>query len=134
MHSDDMEDVSSADNGEIVALFGVDCKSGDTFTDGTVSYAMTSMKVPDPVMSLAVNPKSKTDSANFSKALQRFQKEDPTFRVHLDEESGQTIISGMGELHLDIYVERMRREYKVDCEVGQPLASTTEKLSRRARV
>jgi elongation factor G len=132
MHSDDMEDVSSADNGEIVALFGVDCKSGDTFTDGTVSYAMTSMKVPDPVMSLAVNPKSKTDSANFSKALQRFQKEDPTFRVHLDEESGQTIISGMGELHLDIYVERMRREYKVDCEVGQPRVNYREAVTSRA--
>jgi elongation factor G len=132
MHSDDMEDVSSADNGDIVALFGVDCKSGDTFTDGTVSYAMTSMKVPDPVMSLAVSPKSKTDSANFSKALQRFQKEDPTFRVHLDEESSQTIISGMGELHLDIYVERMRREYKVDCEVGQPRVNYREAITSRA--
>lgn len=132
MHSDDMEDVSSAPNGDIVALFGVECKSGDTFTDGSVSYAMTSMKVPDPVMSLAINPKSKTDSANFSKALQRFQKEDPTFRVHLDEESGQTIISGMGELHLDIYVERMRREYKVDCEVGQPRVNYREAITKRA--
>jgi len=97
-----------------------------------VSYAMTSMKVPDPVMSLAVSPKSKTDSANFSKALQRFQKEDPTFRVHLDEESSQTIISGMGELHLDIYVERMRREYKVDCEVGQPRVNYREAITSRA--
>merc|ERR1740138_1440225 len=96
MHSDDMEDVNSAPNGDIVALFGVECKSGDTFTDGSVNYAMTSMKVPDPVMSLAVSPKSKAESGNFSKALQRFQKEDPTFRVHMDEESGQTIISGMG--------------------------------------
>ena len=132
MHSDDMEDVNSAPNGDIVALFGVECKSGDTFTDGSVNYAMTSMKVPDPVMSLAVSPKSKAESGNFSKALQRFQKEDPTFRVHMDEESGQTIISGMGELHLDIYVERMRREYKVDCEVGQPRVNYREAITKRA--
>jgi len=132
MHSDDMEDVTSASSGDIVALFGVDCKSGDTFTDGSVNYAMTSMRVPEPVMSLAVSPKSKSEGANFSKALQRFQKEDPTFRVHMDDESGQTIISGMGELHLDIYVERMRREYKVDCEVGQPRVNYREAITKRA--
>ncbi|RYR23692.1 hypothetical protein Ahy_B02g057176 isoform C [Arachis hypogaea] len=83
----------------------------DTFTDGSVKYTMTSMNVPEPVMSLAVQPVSK-DSGG--------QKEDPTFRVGLDPESGQTIISGMGELHLDIYVERIRREYKVDATVGKP--------------
>jgi len=132
MHSDDMEDVTSAPSGDIVALFGVECKSGDTFTDGTVNYAMTSMKIPDPVMSLAITPKSKGETANFSKALQRFQREDPTFRVHLDEESAQTIISGMGELHLDIYVERMRREYKVDCDVGQPRVNYREAITKRA--
>ncbi|KAI8052805.1 translation elongation factor G [Syncephalis plumigaleata] len=103
-------DVEEVGSGEICALFGIDCSSGDTFTDGTVSYSMTSMFVPDPVISLAIAPKGK-DSPNFSKALGRFQKEDPTFRVHMDPESKETIISGMGELHLEVYVERMRREY-----------------------
>ena len=93
-------------------MFGVDCASGDTFTDGTVRYAMSSIRIPDPVMSLAIVPKSNQQSGAFSKALQRFQKEDPTFKVGLNEETGETIISGMGELHLDVYIERMRREYK----------------------
>ena len=87
MHSEEMEDVSEAKAGEIVALFGVDCKSGDTFTSGDVNLAMTSMKVPEPVMSLAVSPKSRAETANFSKALSRFQREDPTFKVRLDEEA-----------------------------------------------
>ena len=93
-------------------MFGVDCASGDTFTDGSVRYAMSSIRVPDPVMSLAIVPKSNQQSAAFSKALQRFQKEDPTFKVGLNTETGETIVSGMGELHLDVYIERMRREYK----------------------
>ena len=110
MHSSDMEEVEEAQAGDIVAMFGVDCASGTTFTDGTVRQSLTSMFVPDPVVSLALVPKAR-NSPNFSKALGRFTKEDPTFRVHTDDESGQTIISGMGELHLEIYVERMRREY-----------------------
>jgi len=85
MHSEEMEEVNEASAGEIVALFGVECKSGDTFTDGTVNLAMTSMKVPEPVMSLAVAPKARSESAGFSKALSRFQREDPTFQVRLDE-------------------------------------------------
>jgi hypothetical protein len=92
-------------------MFGVDCASGTTFTDGTTKLSMTSMFVPDAVMSLAVRPKSRSDDTNFSKSLNRFQKEDPTFRVHFDAESKETILSGMGELHLEIYLERMRREY-----------------------
>ena len=93
---------------------------------------MTSMACPEPVMSLAVAPRARDQSAAFSKALNRFQKEDPTFRVSLDPESGQTIISGMGELHLEIYVERMRREYKVDCEVGKPRVNYREAITKRA--
>ena len=132
MHSEEMEDVSEAKAGEIVALFGVDCKSGDTFTSGDVNLAMTSMKVPEPVMSLAVSPKSRAEAANFSKALSRFQREDPTFKVRLDEESGQTIISGMGELHLDIYIERMKREYKCEVDVGEPRVNYRECITQRA--
>jgi elongation factor G len=130
MHSDDMEDVEAAGPGEIVAMFGVECASGDTFTDGTVNYAMTSMRVPEPVMSLAITPKVRDPA--FGKALNRFQKEDPTFRVTVDAESGQTIISGMGELHLEVYVERMRREYKVDAEVGRPRVNYREAITTSA--
>ncbi|CAD5186132.1 unnamed protein product [Musa acuminata subsp. malaccensis] len=132
MHSDEMEDIQEAHAGQIVAVFGVDCASGDTFTDGSVRYTMTSMSVPEPVMSLAVSPVSKDSGGQFSKALNRFQKEDPTFRVGLDVESGQTIISGMGELHLDIYVERIRREYKVDAKVGKPRVNFRETITQRA--
>ena len=131
MHSDELEDVQEALAGDIVAMFGVDCSSGDTFTDGTVRYAMTSMNVPDPVMSLAVAPQARDQSANFSKALNRFQKEDPTFQVSQDKESGETIISGMGELHLEIYVERMKREYKVECDVGRPRVNYREAITKR---
>ena len=132
MHSEEMEDVDEAKAGEIVALFGVDCKSGDTFAAPGTNVAMTSMRVPEPVMSLAVSPKSRAESANFSKALSRFQREDPTFKVRLDEESGQTIISGMGELHLDIYVERMRREYKCEVDVGEPRVNYRECITAKA--
>ncbi|CAN6169970.1 unnamed protein product [Urochloa humidicola] len=132
MHSNEMEDIQEAHAGQIVAVFGVDCASGDTFTDGTVKYTMTSMNVPEPVLSLAVSPISKDSGGQFSKALNRFQKEDPTFRVGLDPESGQTIISGMGELHLDIYVERIKREYKVDAKVGKPRVNFRETITRRA--
>ncbi|KAJ6795077.1 elongation factor G, mitochondrial-like isoform X1 [Iris pallida] len=132
MHSNEMEDIQEAHAGQIVAVFGVDCASGDTFTDGSVRYTMTSMNVPEPVMSLAVSPISKDSGGQFSKALNRFQREDPTFRVGLDAESGQTIISGMGELHLDIYVERIRREYKVDAKVGKPRVNFRETVTQRA--
>jgi elongation factor G len=131
MHSDELEDVQEASAGDIVAMFGVDCSSGDTFTDGTTRCAMTSMNIPDPVMSLAVAPQAREQSSNFSKALNRFQKEDPTFRVSQDKESGETIISGMGELHLEIYVERMKREYKVECDVGKPRVNYRETITRK---
>ncbi|KAL9080874.1 MAG: hypothetical protein Q9157_000478 [Trypethelium eluteriae] len=131
MHSNEMEEVPEIGAGEICAVFGVDCASGDTFTDGSLGYTMTSMFVPEPVISLSIKPKQSKDGANFSKAMNRFQREDPTFRVHVDPESQETIISGMGELHLDIYVERMRREYKVDCETGQPQVAYRETLTQK---
>ncbi|NQZ02265.1 MAG: elongation factor G [Bdellovibrionales bacterium] len=128
MNSDEMIDIEEAEAGDIVALFGVDCASGDTFTDGKVNIAMSSIFVPEAVISLAVEPKEKSKAGNFSKALQKFRKEDPTFRVHRDEESNETIISGMGELHLEVYIERMNREF--DCEVvaGQPQVAYRESI------
>lgn len=130
MHSNEMEEVSEVGAGEICAVFGVECASGDTFTDGQLGYSMTSMFVPEPVMSLSIRPKNNNHLPAFSKAIARFQREDPTFRVHFDAESEQTIISGMGELHLEVYVERMRREYKVDCETGQPQVAYRESVTK----
>ncbi|KAF9132698.1 Elongation factor G, mitochondrial [Mortierella sp. 14UC] len=128
MHADELEDVDEVGPGEICAMFGVDCSSGDTFTDGALQYTMTSMFVPNPVISLSLKPKGK-ETPNFSKALNRFQKEDPTFKVHVDSETKETIISGMGELHLEIYVERMRREYNVDCVTGKPQVAFREAIT-----
>jgi elongation factor G len=132
MHSDEMHDIESAIAGDIVALFGVDCASGDTFTSGDVSWTMTSMFVPNAVVTLAVEPQKKEFSNNFSKALNRFSREDPTFRVSRDEESAQTIIAGMGELHLGIYIERMKREYGVIVNAGQPQVAYRETITQRA--
>ncbi|PNY24889.1 Elongation factor G, mitochondrial [Tolypocladium capitatum] len=132
MHSNEMEDVSEVGAGEICAVFGVDCASGDTFTDGGLPYTMSSMYVPEAVMSLSIKPKRTGDADSFSKAMNRFQREDPTFRVHVDAESEETIISGMGELHLEVYVERLRREYKTECITGQPRVAYRETISRRA--
>ena len=131
MHADEMHDIEQTSAGDIVALFGVDCASGDTFTDGTVKLTMTSMHVPDAVISLAIAPKDKAGQVNFSKALNRFTREDPTFRVHRDEESAQTIASGMGELHLEIYMERIKREYGCEVTVGQPQVAYRETIQQR---
>jgi elongation factor G len=132
MHADTMEDLSEAGCGEIAALFGIDCASGDTFCDPKLNYSMSSMYVPKPVISLAVHPVDKKASDNMAKALNRFTKEDPTFRTFVDPESNQTIIQGMGELHLEVYVERMKREYKAVVEVGQPEVAYREAITQRA--
>jgi elongation factor G len=129
MHSDKMEDIEESPAGDITALFGIDCASGDTFTDDQINYSMQSMFVPDAVIYYAIEPKDKGGQANFSKALNRFSKEDPTFRVSRDEESGETIIAGMGELHLDVYIERMKREYKVEVIQGQPQVAYRETVT-----
>jgi elongation factor G len=131
MHSDDREEVQAATAGDIVAFYGIDCASGETFTDGKVNVTMTSMHIPAAVISLAVAPKDHTGEVNFSKALNRFTKEDPTFRVHQDEESAQTIISGMGELHLEIYMERMKREYNCEVIGGKPQVAYRETIVQR---
>ena len=132
MHADDMQDISEGKPGDIVALFGIECASGDTFCGGGLNYAMSSMYVPQPVISLAVTPKDKKSGDQLAKALNRFTKEDPTFRTYVDNESNQCIIQGMGELHLDVYVERMRREYRADVETGMPQVAYREAITQRA--
>jgi len=132
MHSDEMEEIEESGAGDIVALFGIDCASGDTFTDGKLNYSMSSMHIPAPVISLAVVPVDNKAQANMSKALNRFTKEDPTFKTFMDEETGETIISGMGELHLDVYIERMKREYGAELKVGAPQVAYRETITQRA--
>ena len=132
MHANDMEDIEEAAAGDIVAVFGVDCYSGDTFTDGTVELAMTNIHVPAAVISLTITPKDNKAQVNMSKALQRFTKEDPTFRVSTDEETSETIIAGMGELQLDVYVERMKREYGAEVETSPPRVAYRETITRLA--
>jgi elongation factor G len=132
MHADSMEDINEGSPGDIVALFGIDCASGDTFCGGNLNYAMTSMFVPSPVISLAVTPKDKKSADQMAKALNRFTKEDPTFQTYVDAESNQTIIRGMGELHLEVYIERMRREYKCEVETGMPQVAYREAITQKA--
>ncbi len=132
MHADKMEDITNARCGDIVAVFGIDCASGDTFTHPSLNYSMTTMHVPEPVISLAITPKDLKSSDNLAKALNRFSKEDPTFRTFTDEESGERIISGMGELHLDVYIERMKREYDVIVEAGMPQVAYREAITKEA--
>jgi len=132
MNADKMEDISEAYCGDIVALFGIDCASGDTFSQRGLNYSMTSMFVPEPVISLAIKAKDKKADDQLSKALNRFTKEDPTFRTFVDPESRETIISGMGELHLDVYLERMRREYRAEVETGMPQVNYRETITRAA--
>jgi elongation factor G len=132
MHADNMEDINEGYPGDIVALFGIDCASGDTFCGGGLNYAMTSMFVPTPVISLAVTPKDKKSADQMAKALNRFTKEDPTFQTYVDPESNQTIIKGMGELHLEVYIERMRREYKCEVDTGMPQVAYRETITQRA--
>ncbi len=132
MHADQMEDLTAAHAGDIVALFGVDCSSGDTFTQGALNYSMSSMFVPEPVISLTISPEDNKSQDNMSKALNRFSREDPTFRSYVDSESRETIISGMGELHLDVYVERMKREFNANVTTGIPQVAYREAITQRA--
>lgn len=132
MHADQMEDIDQIPAGFIGAMFGVDCASGDTFTDPSVHMSLTSMFVPSPVISLSIIPKDNKAQNNMSKALNRFTKEDPTFNTYVDDETGETIIEGMGELHLEVYVERMKREYKAEVETGKPRVAYRETIQQYA--
>jgi elongation factor G len=131
MHADDKEEITDAGAGDICAIFGIDCNSGDTFTDGTVNYAMTSMFVPKPVISVAIRPKDSGAEINMSKALNRFTREDPTFQCWVDPESNETIVAGMGELHLEVYIERMKREYKAEVVTSPPVVAYRETITRK---
>ncbi|XP_068847536.1 elongation factor G, mitochondrial isoform X2 [Capricornis sumatraensis] len=130
MHADMMEDVEEVFAGDICALFGIDCASGDTFTNKDNSgLSMESIHVPDPVISIAMKPSNKNDLEKFSKGIGRFTREDPTFKVHFDTESKETIVSGMGELHLEIYAQRMEREYGCPCITGKPKVAFRETIT-----
>ncbi len=131
MHADEMSEISSASAGELVALFGVDCASGDTFCHPSLNYVMSKMHVPEPVISLSIAAPDTKSETQLSKALNRFTKEDPTFRAFVDPESNQTIIQGMGELHLDVYVERIKREYGVAVITGQPQVAYREAITKK---
>ena len=130
MHANDRVDVDVAEAGDIIALVGVDCASGDTFCSEEVTYSLESIFVPDAVIKLSIEPVKRDGADKLGKALERFRREDPTFRVLTDEETGQTLIAGMGQLHLDIYVERIKREYGVECIVGNPRVAYREMPTR----
>ena len=132
MHADQMEDIGKIPAGYIGALFGIDCASGDTFVSPGLSLTMTSMHIPEPVISLAIFPKDNKARLNMSKALGRFTKEDPTFKTGVNDETGDTIISGMGELHLEVYIERMRREYDAEVTSSAPRVAYRETVTQRA--
>ena len=126
MHSDKREEIDTASAGDIVAIMGIDCASGDTYCSPAEICVLENMFVAEPVIKMSINPLSRDNADKLGKALQRFRKEDPTFQVATDEETGETVIAGMGELHLEVYVERINREYGVEVEVGAPKVSYRE--------
>ena len=132
MHADQREDIDSAAAGDIVAVMGVDCASGDTYAGEPKYCTLESIFVPEPVIKMSIKPANRDGADKLGKALDRFIREDPTFRVPTDQETSETIISGMGELHLEIYVERIRREYKVEVKVGAPKVSYREAPTAKA--
>ncbi len=132
MHSAEMEEMDAINSGSIGAIFGVDCASGDTFVDPSLNYSMLSMFVPDPVITLSITPVDNKAQIHMSKALSRFTKEDPTFTTYMDDETNETIIAGMGELHLEVYVERMQREYGAEVSVSAPRVSYRETITQKA--
>src|SRR6266480_2825861 len=130
MHADKREEIDSAEAGDIVAIMGIDCASGDTYSSEPKYCTLENIFVAKPVIKMSITPTSRDQADRLSKALQRFRKEDPTFQVMTDEETSETVIAGMGELHLEIYVERIRREYKVEVEVGAPKVSYRESATK----
>ena len=135
MHANDREDIKDARAGDIVALAGLkDTTTGDTLCDPAHPVVLERMEFPEPVIEIAVEPKTKADQEKMGQALQRLAAEDPSFRVQSDEESGQTILKGMGELHLEILVDRMKREFKVEANVGAPQVAYREKMTEAVTI
>ncbi|MBN2473775.1 MAG: elongation factor G [Pirellulales bacterium] len=132
MHADQREEVAEAIAGDIVAVLGVDCASGDTYASQYPYCTLQSIYVPEPVIQMAIAPLTRDGADRLSKALQRFRREDPTFQVSGDLETGETLIAGMGELHLEVYVQRIRREFGVEVEVGRPKVNYREAPTRAA--
>ncbi len=126
MHANDREDIDVAEAGDILAVVGVDCASGDTFCGGNLEYSLESIFVPEPVIRLSVEPLARDGADRLGKALERFRREDPTFQVSTDEETGETIIAGMGQLHLEVYIERIKREYRCEVMIGEPKVAYKE--------
>jgi elongation factor G len=131
MHADDREDIDAGDAGDIVAVVGVDCASGDTFLEQGLELSLENIFVAEPVIRLSIEPSKRDDADKLVKALERFRREDPTFNVFSDEETNETLIAGMGQLHLDVYVERIKREYKCECNIGEPRVSYKERPTKR---
>lgn len=130
MHSNDRQEIEVGEAGDIMAVVGVDCASGDTFLGGGLEYSLENIFVADPVIRLSIEAAKRDDADKLSKALERFRREDPTFHVLSDEETNQTLIAGMGQLHLDVYVERIKREYKCECTIGEPRVSYRERPTK----
>ena len=132
MHANKREEIEEVRAGDIAAAIGLkDTRTGDTLCDDDHPIILEAMKFPNPVIDVAIEPKTKADQDKLGIALQKLAEEDPTFRVHTDAETAQTIISGMGELHLEIIVDRMMREFKVDANVGRPQVAYRETIRKR---
>lgn len=131
MHSNDREDIDAAGAGDIIAVVGVDCASGDTFLGDGLKLSLENIFVAEPVIRLSIEPAKRDDADKLGKALERFRREDPTFHVLSDEETNETLIAGMGQLHLDVYIERIKREYKCECIIGEPRVSYKERPTKR---
>lgn len=131
MHADDREEIEVGEAGDIVAVVGVDCASGDTFLGPGLELSLENIYVAEPVIRLSIEPAKRDDADKLGKALERFRREDPTFHVLSDEETNETLIAGMGQLHLDVYIERIKREYKCECNIGEPRVSYKERPTKR---
>ena len=130
MHADQLEDIDMATAGDIIGVVGIDCASGDTFTSSECRLSLENIHVADPVMQLAIAPEQRKDADRLAKALDRFRREDPTFQVSTDSETGETLIAGMGQLHLDVYIERIESDYGCRCVVGHPRVAYKERPTK----
>jgi len=132
MHANQREEITEVYAGDIAAAVGLDTVTGDTLSDVNHPIVLESMEFPEPVIAMAIEPKTKSDQEKLSQVLNKFMKEDPTFKVTVDPETNQTLIHGMGELHLEIMVDRMKREYGIEVNVGKPQVAYKETIKKKA--